>query len=142
VKVPLRERRKNSLNLVRVTGFYNQLLLLPAVLYAQPYVHGQSGKITTSNGGMQTRLSLDSYKTLAIANNCRIKEAASEVSQSEQAKENLKVTRDNYEAGVTRMSDLLEAQSVYQGALNSLTEAKCNYQIAKAKYMQAINNYK
>jgi outer membrane protein TolC len=60
----------------------------------------------------------------------------------EQALENLKVTKDNYDAGVNNMSDLLEAQSVYQGALNNLTEAKCNYQIAKAKYLQSVNNYK
>ena len=58
-----------------------------------------------------------------------------------QARENLKVTKDSYDAGVTGMSDLLEAQSVYQGALDSLTEAKCNYQISRARYMQAINNY-
>jgi len=60
----------------------------------------------------------------------------------EQARENLKVTKDNYKAGVTGMSELLEAQSVYQSALDNLTEAKCNYQIARAKYMQAINSYK
>ena len=60
----------------------------------------------------------------------------------EQAQENLKVTNDSYKAGVSSMSDLLEAQSTYQGALNSLTEAKCNYLIAKAKYLQVINAYK
>jgi outer membrane protein TolC len=60
----------------------------------------------------------------------------------EQAKENLKVTNDNYRAGITGMSDLLEAQSAYQSVLNNLTEAKCNYQIAKAKYLQAVNSYK
>lgn len=60
----------------------------------------------------------------------------------EQAQENLKVTNDNYKAGISGMSDLLEAQSDYQSALNGLTEAKCNYQIAKAKYLQAINSYK
>lgn len=59
----------------------------------------------------------------------------------DQAGENLRVTRDNYDAGITGMSDLLEAQSVYQGALDSLTEAKCNYQIARAQYMKATNNY-
>lgn len=60
----------------------------------------------------------------------------------EQAQENLKVTKDNYDAGITGMSDLLEAQSMCQSAFNSLTEAKCNYQISMAKYMQAINDYK
>ncbi|MBK9389281.1 MAG: TolC family protein [Bacteroidetes bacterium] len=60
----------------------------------------------------------------------------------EQAQENMKVTKDNYDAGVTGMSDLLEAQSLYQEAVNSLTEAKCNYQVSMAKYMEAINRYK
>jgi outer membrane protein TolC len=60
----------------------------------------------------------------------------------EQAGENLKVTNDNYKAGISGMSDLLEAQSAYQDVMNNLTEAKCNYQIARAKYLQAVNTYK
>lgn len=60
----------------------------------------------------------------------------------EQARENLKVTSDNYKAGVFTMSDLLDAQSSYQGALDSLTEARCNYKIKKAKYLQATGTYK
>ena len=58
------------------------------------------------------------------------------------AKENLKITTDNYKAGVSTMSDLLEAQSVYQSALDSLTEARCDYQVKKAKYLQSTGNYK
>ena len=60
----------------------------------------------------------------------------------ENAKENLKITNDNYKAGVSNMSDLLEAQSVYQDALDSLNEARCNYQVKKAKYLLALGNYK
>lgn len=60
----------------------------------------------------------------------------------EQAQENLKVTEDNYDAGISVMADLLEAQSVYQDAVNNLTEAKCDCQIARARYLQAINSYK
>lgn len=59
----------------------------------------------------------------------------------EQAGENLKVVKDNYDAGVTGMSDLLEAQSVYEESRNNLTEARCNYLIGRAKYLQSINNY-
>lgn len=59
----------------------------------------------------------------------------------EQAGENLKVTNDNYKAGVSTMSDLLEAQSTYQQALDNLTEARCNYQIKSANYQQAIGAY-
>lgn len=60
----------------------------------------------------------------------------------DEARENLKVTTDNYKAGVSNMSDLLEAQSTFQSAEDSLIEAQCNYQIKKAKYLEAINNYK
>jgi outer membrane protein TolC len=60
----------------------------------------------------------------------------------EQAAENLKDTQSNYKAGVAGMSDLLEAQAACQDAKNNLTEAQCNYQIKKARYLQTINNYK
>jgi len=59
----------------------------------------------------------------------------------EQARENLKVTSDNYKAGISSMSDLLEAQSIYQNALDNLTEVRCNYYIKRAKYLQATGNY-
>lgn len=59
-----------------------------------------------------------------------------------QAEENLKITSDNYKAGIISMSDLLEAQSAWQGTQDGLTEALCNYQIKKAQYLKTINNYK
>ncbi|MCK9423469.1 MAG: efflux RND transporter permease subunit [Bacteroidales bacterium] len=59
----------------------------------------------------------------------------------EQARENLKVTSDNWKAGISSMSDLLEAQSIYQNALDNLTEARCNYQMKKARYLQATGRY-
>jgi outer membrane protein TolC len=58
-----------------------------------------------------------------------------------QAKENLKVTNDNWISGLTTMSDLLEAQSLYQKTLDDMIEARCNFQIKKAKYLQAIGMY-
>ena len=60
----------------------------------------------------------------------------------DQARENLKVTNDNYKSGILNMSDLLEAQSTFQSAEDSLIEAQCNYQIKKVKYLEAINVYK
>jgi outer membrane protein TolC len=55
----------------------------------------------------------------------------------EQARENLKVTDDNYRAGAVNISDLLEAQAIFEDANNNLTDAKCNFQIKTAKYLQA-----
>jgi multidrug efflux pump subunit AcrB/outer membrane protein TolC len=59
----------------------------------------------------------------------------------EQAQENLKVTEDNYRVGAIGISDLLEAQALFQSATDNLTDAKCNYQIKLAKYRQAIGKY-
>ena len=55
-----------------------------------------------------------------------------------QAEENLKVSRDNYEAGMVNVSDMLEAQALVQSSNDNLTNFGCNYQIAKAKYLQTI----
>lgn len=57
------------------------------------------------------------------------------------ATENLRITTDNYKAGVMSVADLLEAQAEYQKALDSLTEAQCNFQVAKARYLQVVNRY-
>jgi multidrug efflux pump subunit AcrB/outer membrane protein TolC len=59
----------------------------------------------------------------------------------DQARENMKVTSDNYKAGVSTMSDLLEAQSTFQSTQDNLIEAQCNYQIKKVKYLESINVY-
>lgn len=62
-------------------------------------------------------------------------------SSIDQAKENLKVVNDNYKAGVSSMSDLLEAQALYQDALNQYSDAVCNYKIKTVNYLQAIGKY-
>ena len=55
----------------------------------------------------------------------------------EQAKENLRLNRDYYNAGISKMSDLLEAQLLYQQALDSRTDAFVAYQIIALKYRKA-----
>jgi len=59
----------------------------------------------------------------------------------EQARENLKVTDDNYRSGVVGISDLLEAQALFQSSNDNLNDALCGYQIKKAKHLQSIGNY-
>ena len=82
----------------------------------------------------------------------QISQAANELSETwfqiavaqksvEQAKENLKVILSNYKAGITGMSDLLEAQAEQQNTINCLAEAQCNYQVKKAKYLSTIGNF-
>ncbi len=52
----------------------------------------------------------------------------------DQASENLKVSEDNYKAGVEGISDLLEAQAIYQQSLDNLTDAACQHYIKVAHY--------
>jgi hypothetical protein len=52
------------------------------------------------------------------------------------------MTKDNYRARTISISDLLEAQTMYYNANDNLTDAKCNYQIKMARYLQALGVYK
>ena len=56
----------------------------------------------------------------------------------EQAEENLRLNRDYYRAGTSRMSDLLEAQMLYQQSLDKHTDAFADYQNKLLEYKQAI----
>ena len=55
----------------------------------------------------------------------------------EQAKENLRLNRDYYRAGTSKMSDLLEAQLLYQQSLDRRTDAYADYQNKLLEYRQA-----
>ena len=55
----------------------------------------------------------------------------------EQAEENLRLNRDYYRAGTSKMSDLLEAQLLYQQSLDRRTDAFADYQNKILEYRQA-----
>ena len=54
-----------------------------------------------------------------------------------QAEENLRLNRNYYRAGTSKMSDLLEAQLLYQQALDRRTDAFTDYQNKLLEYLQA-----
>jgi len=51
-----------------------------------------------------------------------------------QANENLRISFDNYKAGVIGISDLLEAQAVARQAKENLIDARCQYRAKSARY--------
>ena len=55
----------------------------------------------------------------------------------EQAIENLRLNRNYYRAGTSKMSDLLEAQLLYQQSLDKHTDAFADYQNKLLEYKQA-----
>ena len=54
----------------------------------------------------------------------------------EQARENLRLNQNNYEAGMVNVSDMLEAQAQLQQSLDAHTEAQTQYRIAKMHYLR------
>ncbi|MBR2161082.1 MAG: TolC family protein, partial [Bacteroidaceae bacterium] len=56
----------------------------------------------------------------------------------EQSSENLRIHRDYYRAGTATMSDLLEAQLLYQQAQDKHIDAYAAYQNKILEYRQAI----
>lgn len=55
----------------------------------------------------------------------------------EQAEENLRLNRNYYKAGISKMSDLLEAQMLYQQSLDRRTDAYADMQLRLLEYKQA-----
>ena len=56
----------------------------------------------------------------------------------EQAKENLRLNRNYYQAGTSKMSDLLQAQLLYQQAQDKRTDAFSDYQNKLLEYKHAV----
>jgi outer membrane protein len=54
-----------------------------------------------------------------------------------QASENLRLQNDYYQAGTCTMSDLLEAQTLYQQSRDRYVESYAQYEIRKREYLQA-----
>ncbi|OKS86029.1 TolC family protein [Mucilaginibacter polytrichastri] len=71
-----------------------------------------------------------------------LKDALTQISYAKdnlaQATENLKVNQDNYKAGLSAISDVLDAQAAYQQAEVTLNTALTDFQTKKASYDYAI----
>ena len=55
----------------------------------------------------------------------------------QQAAENLRLSRSNYDAGLEPLSDLLEAQALWQKAAADAVEAQCQQLLAHTRYLKA-----
>jgi outer membrane protein TolC len=55
----------------------------------------------------------------------------------EQSEENLRLNEQYYKAGTSSMSDLLEAQQLFQQSRDRCAEAYSKYEISKTEYLQA-----
>lgn len=58
----------------------------------------------------------------------------------ENARKNLQVSNDNYQAGLIPISELLEAQTLYRQALDQQVDDRITYQLKMRKYFQCTMN--
>lgn len=72
----------------------------------------------------------DAYKQVEIA-----------MESIEQSTENLRLYTDYYEAGTVSITDLLDAQSLYQQSRDQYAEAFTQYEIKKREYLQATGRH-
>lgn len=68
----------------------------------------------------------DAYKQVAIAQE-----------SIDQSEENLRLNTDYYQAGTATISDLLDAQTLYQQSRDKYVESITNYEVKKREYLQA-----
>ncbi len=68
----------------------------------------------------------DAYKQVAIA-----------IESITQSEENLRLNTDYYKAGTATISDLLDAQTLYQQSHDKYVEAYTQYEVKKREYLQA-----
>lgn len=55
----------------------------------------------------------------------------------EQAIENMEVSKERYSAGMETLADYMEAQTMWQSAMSTLTSAKASLNLSKTKYLKA-----
>ena len=60
----------------------------------------------------------------------------------EQAKENMRLTRKQYDVGLEPLSELLDAQALWQSCSANLVEARCQLQLAETKLLKAAGQLK
>ena len=68
----------------------------------------------------------DAYKQVAIAQE-----------SIEQSEENLRLNTDYYQAGTSTISDVLDAQTLYQQSHDQYVESLAKYEVKKREYLQA-----
>jgi len=67
----------------------------------------------------------DAYKQLSLSGMYR-----------DQAEENFNISMDSYNNGIVDLSDLLEAEAIFQQSESQLIDAKVNYRLNEIRYLQ------
>ena len=94
--------------------------------------------VTEFNNGSE-QLMIRMQKAQIDLNNA-YQQALIALNSIEQSEENLRLNEQYYKAGTSGMSDLLEAQQLYQQSRDKYAEAYSKYEISKTEYLQATGH--
>ncbi len=127
---------------------FNNASATVGVMFSMPIFHFGEGihKIRSAKAAYQiTQMEQEELNEkmqleLLQATN-QLQEAALELSITqksvEQAEENMRMSRKQYEVGAETLSDHLESQTLWQQAKANAVDARCNYHLAYTKYLKA-----
>lgn len=88
---------------------------------------------------MVGKMQLEVTRNLTILDEAELEVRLTE-NALEYAKENLRESRKNFEAGMETLADYLEAQTCWQKAFFEAISAKTKYHIAKSKYISSLGS--
>lgn len=98
----------------------------------------ENAKIQREDLSQMLRLNMDNTWDNLTASYRKMEIAHESISQ---AKENLRLNENYYAAGVTSITELLDAQTLYRESEDQYTEAYGNFRLCQAKYLDATAQY-
>lgn len=99
------------------------------------YKYRYQNAVTEFNDGSKQLLIRMQKSQIDLTN--AYQQAVIALNSIEQSEENLRLNEQYYKAGTSSMSDLLEAQQLFQQSRDKYAEAYSKYEISKTEYLQA-----
>lgn len=127
-------------------------ITIPSVNVTIPIFHAGRRKLQNQKYEQQTIIQQDRFKDVQEKISIEVREAIFAWNQAykavkvgelslEQATENLRLLRDQFETGLVNGSDMLEAQSLWEESLSKVISAKADYKIKEAMVQKVIAVY-
>lgn len=127
---------------------FNSPSFIGGVTMSIPIFHWSEGRKKVSVAEREMEMSRNEFEDLAEKMQLELMQAIYTFEESElevalteksvaQAEENMRMSRDQYDAGMETLGDYLEAQALWQKAQSDLVQAKSAKRFAYTKYLKA-----
>ncbi len=137
-------------NGVKINGstLLNTPTLAGGVMLNVPVFHWGEGRRKTSAAKRNITIARNEFEDLSQRMTLELMQAINTYDESivevelmersvEQAEENMRLSENQYRAGMETIADYLEAQAMWQGAMSKLVEAKAAQRVSYSEYKKA-----